>query len=97
MDNYRQLAREFWETATIGQSILIKGQAAGEDALSELAKCDLAENMVDDGKGLRRRRSRPKNCIGGYDAQKQFRYQVETRPDPATGNGIKHYTIWRTQ
>jgi hypothetical protein len=98
MENYRQLARDFWEQATIGQSVLIKGQAAGEDVLSELAKCDLAENLVDDGKGLRRRRERPKNCIGGYNAQKQFRYQVDLRPDEGGGGkAIKHYTIWRVQ
>jgi len=93
--NYRQLAKEFWNNSVVGQSIIIQGQEQGIDFLATLEECDKEENMLDDGKGLRRKRQRPKNAIGGYLAQKLFRWQMEIRP--VNGNGIKHYTVWRLQ
>jgi hypothetical protein len=89
--NYIQIARDFWYQATIGQSLLIKGQAAGEIVLRTLEECDKEENMIDDGKGLRRKRQKPSKSIGGYISQRCFRWSSDVR------DGIKHYTIWRIQ
>jgi hypothetical protein len=93
--DYVRLAREFWDTAKVGQSILIKGNDQGQHVIDVLNQCDKEENMIDDGKGLRRKRQRPKNAIGGYLAQKLFRWSSEVRP--VDGKGLKHYTIWRIQ
>lgn len=88
----------FWQEAKIGQSITIIGEGEGYNAIKILENCDIEDNWIKDGKNLRRKRQRPKNAIGGWNAQKQFRYSVELRPDKAGGGkAIKHYTIWRTQ
>lgn len=103
MDNKTWLdyAREIFYDFKVGQSTTIKGfERVGEEqelvpigklVVDELERLDLLENTRDEGGRIRRKRYKPPNTVGGYVAQKIFRYKQETR------NSKMIYQIWRLQ
>lgn len=101
-DSYDIIANKLYFKFELGQSCSICGfmmeegdepVPKGEVVIRELERMDKFYNMQSkarDGK-WRRRRVKPVDTIGDYNAQKQWRFKKTI-----TDNKIK-YDIWRTQ
>lgn len=85
---------EVFQNITIGGAQLIDGEyyPIGKLVCGEIERLDRVDNTygAKDGR-VRRKRYLPENCIGGFVAQKMFKYKEEVR------NGKLIYTIWRMQ
>jgi hypothetical protein len=99
-DSVKETAKKIFYHFVLNQSCLVKGFVVGSDdleekgklVLDELRRLDELENHIPNRSGkMRRRRNVLQNSIGGYVAQKIFRYKKETI------NSEVRYTIWRVQ
>lgn len=96
-DSPKLIAQSIWYDMVVNQSCAIlgvviidkRGHALGKLVCDELEKLDRIENYEKDG--VRRKRTKPVNTIGGYLAQKIFKYKTQQ-----IDNEIR-YTIWRLQ
>ena len=96
-----EIAKEIFYTFEVNQSVTISGFiedehdmtviTKGEQVLKCLKDLDTAENYGYEGRKMRRKRVMLENTIGGFVAQKIFKYKNEKR-----GNNIA-YIIWRLQ
>ena len=94
--NWLQIAYGIFYDFEVNQSITVKGfdneVPVGQKICEELERLDLKENyfIPPDGRP-RRKRYKPDNTIGGFVAQKMFKWKREIRDKKMV------YTIWRIQ
>jgi hypothetical protein len=98
-DTCEDIARKIFYKFDTGQSCMVKGFVTdreelipkGDIVLDILRKIDSKENMWKEGNRKRRKRKVLSDSIGGYVAQKIFRFKKETVD--------REYkvTIWRVQ
>lgn len=96
-----EIAREIFYEFEINQSCTIGGfvtnpgneevKIRGEVVLECLRQLDVIENFGIEGKKTRRKRVQLKDTIGGFVAQRIFKYKNEKRGDEII------YKIWRIQ
>lgn len=95
-DTYGEMSNKIFYQFEVGQNCTIKGFVydgemafpKGELVIKCLEELDLHENV---GTGNRRKRVKPPQSIGGFVAQKIFRWDKTTR------DGKPIYSIWRMQ
>lgn len=95
------IAREIFYNFEINQSATISGFVTnvdtmeiftrGEKIIENLERLDVTENFRNEGKRMRRKQVKLPNTVGGFVAQKAFKWSSEKR-----GNTVI-YRIWRIQ
>lgn len=100
LENNYQIALAIFDDFELNQSCTIKGfekgpngrlEIRGENIIKLLEDMDARSNMCKNGNRIRRKRVKPPNTVGGYVAQKIFKYHHDIiDSEPRT-------TIWRIQ
>lgn len=100
-DDYLDIAIKIYNHFEVYQSCSVIGLVVDPTARAmhekgklvhdELVRLDALDNIKFHGDKLIRKNKRPKDCIGGFTAHKQFRFQRAN-----LGDDIK-WTFWRIQ
>lgn len=100
-DTYQEVADKMYHHFVINQSCSVKGfiwigkriETIGDMVIKELTRLDKHENMITPRDGRPRRKSvLIPNSVGGFVAQKIFRYKK-----PEKNDNDQKYTFWRIQ
>lgn len=94
-DSCSQIAHKIFYFFEVNQNCAVAGMALvdAEPRPRGLVVCDMLRELdsLENTENGRRKRRIPENSIGGFVAQKIFKYKEETV------GGIMRYTIWRIQ